>query len=299
MVEELGNAVAFASAPLHVGPPVSGHSDSDPSVHGQKASDNVLQRTSKAERKRDIASNQVLESFYVVPSINRPGKPARGNSAPILEEGLSRPNSASNKTHEELVAENTTLKETLDQLSKRLDWITKERLKEKETLKDSVTIFARDVRKQAERLGQSTISFTDNRRQIIPPLPQPMTALPVFMHGINNNSHQTEELQKKVLYLQEEVKLAKLESEKQAANAQRYKARYDDLRKAILEKRKAKEMALAAATAAAGTGVVADNTSTPDRARTGETAVRHSSDHQSRTAATTEGRQDGKASPTT
>jgi len=157
----------------------------------------------------------------------------------------SRPNSAQNKTHEELVTENITLKETLDQLSKRLDWITKERLKEKETLKDSVTMFARDVRKQAERLGQSTVNLNDNRRQMPPSLPLSNPIAP-FLNAANSNT-QTEEMQRKIIALQDELKLSKMETEKQSANAQRYKARYDDLRKAILEKRKAKEMAMAAA----------------------------------------------------
>lgn len=250
-MEELGNAVAFASAPLHIGPPLPNHSGSSALSHTRQASDDSPKTESSPSTKQAGHSNQVLESFYVVPSVHRPGKVAResnnlSNESPTQDSGNRRSNSAQNKTHEELVTENVTLKETLDQLSKRLDWITKERLKEKESLKDSVTIFARDLKKQAERLGQSTVNLNDNRRQMPPPiLPN---AVPAFLNGGNSNSP-AEEMQRKIVSLQDELKLSRLEMEKQSANAQRYKARYDDLRKAILEKRKAKEMAMAAAAA--------------------------------------------------
>lgn len=261
MVEELGNAVAFASAPLHIGPPVAESVGVSASSHSRQNSSGEG-GPSKAEfnkgssiTKQAGSSNQVLESFYVVPSINRPGKVARGatTSSPsaAAEDGqgdnLSRPNSAINKTHEELVAENATLKETLDHLSKRLDWITKERQREKETLKDSVTIFARDVRRQAERLGQSTANLADTRRQMAP--------IPLNLHSqahyhtpsMSGNSTNVEDLQRRLAQAQEETRLAKAEAEKQAGVAQKYKVRYDDLRKAIIEKRKAKELANAAA----------------------------------------------------
>ncbi|KAK9894344.1 hypothetical protein P389DRAFT_197642 [Cystobasidium minutum MCA 4210] len=254
MVEELGNAVAFASAPLHIGPPSistatnvgglshtrqhsGGHAKSEPSNH-------------PSSKQAGPPPNQVLESFYVVPSINRPGKPAREGSVsdPSSAEGIARPSSAMNKTHEELVAENATLKETLDHLSKRLDWITKERQREKETLKDSVTMFARDVRRQAERLGQSTANLADTRRQ----MPPSMIPLSAHHHThAQSGGSSVEELQRKLAQAQDETRAARAEAEKQAATAQKYKVRYDDLRKAILEKRKAKEMATAAAAAAA------------------------------------------------
>lgn len=301
MVEELGNAVAFASAPLHIGPPGQKHSHSgtDPSIHTRRASDGASQIQTKGNAKQVDPSNQVLESFYVVPTINRPGRLARGNSAPPPQEGSSsssRPASAQNKTHEELVAENTTLKETLDHLSKRLDWITKERMKEKETLRDSVTIFARDVKRQAERLGQSTVNFADTRRQMPPSFP--MTALPTFVNSTGTSTaQQTEELQKKVSYLQEELRLSRAECEKQSANAQRYKARYDDLRKAILEKRRAKEMALAAA-AAGETTMEAGASSTADKA-SGEDHGRDVQDQKSRKFSVPSTHQNVQAIPTT
>lgn len=248
MVEELGNAVAFASAPLHVGPPTNISQSSAGPSHERQTSDGTTRAKGASNAKQagpSGTSNHVLESFYVVPSVNRPGKVARESSTASNEDPTSRPNSALNKTHEELVAENATLKETLDHLSKRLDWITKERQREKDTLKDSVTIFARDVRRQAERLGQSTANFTGDSRRQMPSVPLPL--LHHAQHGNNGNNAHTEELQRKVASLQEELRNAKMEAEKQSANAQRYKTRYDDLRKAILEKRKAKEMAMAAA----------------------------------------------------
>lgn len=250
-MEELGNAVAFASAPLHISPPLLKQSALKGLSHIRQASDGS---TNAEYQTNTIQSNQVLESFYVVPSVNRPGKqPRESINNNTTNQGSDRPNSAQNKTHEELVTENMTLKETLDQLSKRLEWIKQERIKEKESLKDSVSIFARDVKKQAERLGQSTVNFapidTHNKRQMPIQLSNALPAAFLQQHGTasTSNSPQTEELYKKIQVLQDELKTTKLEAEKQSANAQRYKARYDDLRKAILEKRKAKEMAIAAA----------------------------------------------------
>lgn len=243
MVEELGNAVAFASAPLHIGPPAARSSGSSALSHARQRSDGATKAESKPTSRHNEVTNQVLESFYVIPSVNRPGKPARESTNPDGND-IDRPNSALHKTHEELVAENSTLKETLDHLSKRLDWMTKERQREKEALKDSVTIFARDVRRQAERLGQSTANLAETRRQM------PPVSLPLHQHSHRQGNGDVEDLQKRLVQAQEETRLARAEAEKQAANAQRYKSRYDDLRKAIIEKRKAKEDAQAAAAAA-------------------------------------------------
>lgn len=116
-----------------------------------------------------------------------------------------RQSTASTKTHEELVHENATLKETLDRLSKQLDWLNKERQRDRDAMMGSVTLFARDVRKQAERvIGQSVANLAESRRNLPRPghpiqqaaahQSAPPTAVPAHqsedvMHGEGNGVH--------------------------------------------------------------------------------------------------------------
>lgn len=236
---ELGNAVAFASAPLHVDTLKAAQNDGTGSgmTNAIAAVD-----TGDSQRQQAIQSQgkaTILDSFYVVPSVGKPKTMTTGPSnATVAPTSFEL---AKNKTHEELVAENVTLKETLDGLSKKYDWLLKERQRERDTLKESVTHFARDVRRQAERLGQSTANLADTRRQMPPALPT-FPAAQVLAHTSTGSEA---ELHKRIAALQEELRLSKLETEKQASLAQKSRAKFDDLRKAILEKRKAKEAATA------------------------------------------------------
>ena len=121
----------------------------------------------------------------------------------------------STKTREELLHENATLKETLDHLSKRLDLLTKERQRDRDAMRGSVSLFARDVRKQAERvMAQSVANLTDARRNVpINPLPTSLSA------GIVEDASFQTPTQKRILDLQEELKISRAEVEKQVGLA--------------------------------------------------------------------------------
>lgn len=167
MVEEMGNnAVAFASAPLFM---PNGADGEDHSGDGS-ALPLASQKQASPEAASKSPRSGVQDSFYVVPQAT----PAAGSSARARQSSSS--GSSVSKTHEELLAENATLKENLDQLTKQMHWLSKERQRDREAMKGSMTLFARDVKKQAEKvmMHQSTASLLPlhgaaSRRQM-PPL---------------------------------------------------------------------------------------------------------------------------------
>jgi hypothetical protein len=226
MVEELGNAVAFASVPLEgdklpipaVTKPKTG--DAHPVALGQKAVQ---------------ARETVQDSFYMVPQSGAAGRAAQAN----IPTRTGSPGANSTKTHEELLAENATLKETLDALSKQLDWLQKERQKERDKMRGSVALLARDFRKQAERvMGQSVANLGETSRRQMPPLSAAMPHQPGQLQASDDPG--------RIASLQEELRQARADAERNAQLGQRYKSKYEDLRKQILDKRKAKEAATAA-----------------------------------------------------
>jgi len=179
--------------------------------------------------------------------------PDRTSSASLIS--ASSGTGTGTKTHEELVHENATLKETLDRLSKQLEWLNKERQRDRDAMMGSVTLFARDVRKQAERvIGQSVTNLAESRRNLPRPGQQHPPASAGSAHayqsapttGMPHSPEDGAAAQKRIQELQEEVKAARQEAEKQTMRAQQYKTKYDDLRTAILEKRKAKAASAAA-----------------------------------------------------
>lgn len=239
MVEELGNnAVAFASAPLFM------PSGSDQSKGGDIHSDGTALPSASDKQPSPAKSprSSVQDSFYVVPQAT----PAAGSGARTRQSSSS---SSVSKTHEELLAENATLKENLDQLTKQLHWLSKERQREREAMKGSVTLFARDVKKQAEKvmMHQSTASLLPmhgaaSKRQM-PPLPSVLPHTP------------DDAAQRRIAQLEQDLRTARDDLHKQTGIANKYKSKYDEVRKQIMEKRRLKEEAAAAAAAADTSGV--------------------------------------------
>ena len=239
MVEELGNAVAFASVPLE--------NEKIP-VKQSGPTQDMLRAAQSAARPPEQSRTSVQDSFYMVPQSGAAGRAAQAN---VVGRAAGSP-SGSTKTHEELLAENATLKETLDTLSKQLDWLQKERQKERDKMRGSVALLARDFRKQAERvMGQSVANLGESSRRQMPPL----SAMP----ALGTTQAQTGEDTNRIAVLQEELRQARADAERNAQLGQRYKAKYEDLRKQILDKRKAKEAAMSAA--AEGNDKPADTTS--------------------------------------
>jgi hypothetical protein len=204
MVEELGNnAVAFASAPLFM-PSVS-----DQSIGGDVHSDGTalpLASDKQCSPTTTSPRSGVQDSFYVVPQAT----PAAGSAARARQ---SSSGSSVGKTHEELLAENATLKENLDQLTKQLHWLSKERQRDREAMKGSMTLFARDVKKQAEKvmMHQSTASLLPmhggaSKRQM-PPLP---SALP---HAPDDAA------QRRIVQLEQELRTARDDLHKQVGRS--------------------------------------------------------------------------------
>lgn len=259
MVEELGNAVAFASIPLE--------GDKPPPLPPTTPKKPDIQLPAAAK-----GSSGVQDSFYIVPQSGAAGRAAQGNHA-----GSPGRGSPSSKTHEELLAENAALKETLDTLSKQLEWLQRERQRERDKMRGSVALLARDFRKQAERvMGQSVANLGESRRQMPP---TPLSALPTLTGHVSDESS-------KIAALQEELRAARADVERNAQLGQRYKAKYEDLRKQILDKRKAKEAAASAnvtsdAASAGSQPISAGNEPDADKTRTeggerriGDTALR-------------------------
>lgn len=113
----------------------------------------------------------------------------------------------SSKTLEELIHENATLKDTLDDLSKRFEAVTQERTREREAIRGSVANLQKDLRRQAERaMVQSMANLSDNRRQVVP---RPEAQAPVA-----DDSSALLASQRRVLELSDELRLAKAEAEK-------------------------------------------------------------------------------------
>ena len=106
------------------------------------------------------------------------------------------------------------MKESLDQTSKRLDSMIKERQRDRDAMRGSVSLFARDVRKQAERvMTQSVANLTDARRNV--PMPPLSTPLPPRLEAVSSIPVNA---QKRILELQEELRAAKAETEKQVSS---------------------------------------------------------------------------------
>jgi isoaspartyl peptidase/L-asparaginase-like protein (Ntn-hydrolase superfamily) len=105
------------------------------------------------------------------------------------------------------------LKETLDNLSKRLDLFTKERQRDRDALRGSVTLFARDVRKQAERvmMVQSTANLAEARRNL------PSASMHHAMPQQNKDGQDVveQEAKKRIAELEEQLRVARAEADKQ------------------------------------------------------------------------------------
>ena len=168
------------------------------------------------------------------------------------------------KTREELLHENASLKDNLDDLTRRYHALSRDRQHDRDTLKGSVAMLQKDLRRQAERvMAQSTATLAETRRQL-----PPLSAVPPTRTVSAAEASALHAAQQRLAELGDELRAAKAEAEKavcyvlvtpgviadcslQNMQAQRYKSRYDDLRKAIMDKRKAKDAAQAAAAAAA------------------------------------------------
>ncbi|CAG8630745.1 12749_t:CDS:10 [Ambispora gerdemannii] len=234
LVSKVSNPVAFATVPLNGTDTLS---LTDPRLLSDSTavdvsipSENKLNGRTIIESKIDgAASTTMMESFFIIPD----KKPRSSDTFHKPQQTLSTTTSGKkkaaptiNKTIEEYALENQQLKIIVDKLSKQmLDY--EKAAEENSMLKSSIMQFKSDVEKQAKRIKHSQeLRASVMVRQLSPE-----------SSTVSHSNY----LQRRIKELEEELRLVKLDNEKQKASEAKYRERWEKLKESAKKKRSEKQ----------------------------------------------------------
>ncbi|CAG8546412.1 13190_t:CDS:10 [Ambispora leptoticha] len=234
LVSKVSNPVAFATVPLNG---TDALSLTDPRLLSDSTVDalsippeNKLNDRTFIEHKIDGAASTMMESFYIIPDDKKPSSsntlPKHQQTLSTLTSGKKKAAPTINKTIEEYALENQQLKLIVDKLSKQmLDY--EKAAEENSMLKSSIMQFKNDVEKQAKRIKYSQeLRSSVMVRQLSPE-----------SSTVSHSSY----LQRRIKELEEELRLVKLDNDKQKAQMAKYRERWEKLKESAKKKRSEKQ----------------------------------------------------------
>ncbi|ORX89016.1 hypothetical protein K493DRAFT_358793 [Basidiobolus meristosporus CBS 931.73] len=214
LIQNTSNPIAFATAPLE------GMEKFDiEEIRGQYAKKN---EGLVSELPETSNLHETLGSFIIVPEQSCKQKSTKRDSV----EGDYESVIGSTKTIEEYAIENQHLKKAIDILSRQVNALEKA-AEENTLLKSSIIQLRQDVQKQGKkgRLAPELSRIYGSKYS---------TGESQY---VSSNAHTAITPQKKIQELEEEVRLLKLENEKQSMMLNKYRDRWDQLKESAKKKR--------------------------------------------------------------